>query len=78
MTHGIILFHNNTHLHIVNTIKTNVQGMHWEILEHMAYSPDFSPTTFISLDAQVKQAIHNCLHKQPFKFCEKSTQHFVT
>jgi hypothetical protein len=35
--------HDNTCLHAANIIKTKVQHMRWEVLEHLAYSPDLSP-----------------------------------
>jgi hypothetical protein len=45
MTHGIILLHDNTHPHVVDAIKTKVQHMRCEVLEHLAYSLDLSPAT---------------------------------
>jgi hypothetical protein len=38
LTHGIILLHDNAHPHIANSVKTKVQYMRWEALEHLVYS----------------------------------------
>jgi hypothetical protein len=84
--------HNNACRHILNTMKTKVQHMHWEALGHMAYSPALYHCNFhifgplkqalkghqFQSNVHVKQAVHYFLQQQPLEFFKKGIQCLVT
>ena len=43
LTHGVILFHDNTRPHTANTITALLQKFKWEVLGHPPHSSDLSP-----------------------------------
>ena len=42
--HKVILLHDNTPSHTAKTVKETIEAFSWEILSHVAYSPDLSIT----------------------------------
>ncbi|GFU64270.1 mariner Mos1 transposase [Trichonephila clavipes] len=46
LTNGVILLHDDARPHTANAVKTTLQQVWWEMLEHPQYSPDHSPCGF--------------------------------
>ncbi|GFX38598.1 mariner Mos1 transposase [Trichonephila clavipes] len=46
LSNGVILLHDNARPHTANAVKTTLQQLRWEILEHPSYSPNISPCDF--------------------------------
>lgn len=44
---GVVLIHDNAHLHMGNVIKSMLQKCNvWEVFDHLPYSPDLGPSHF--------------------------------
>ncbi|PNF37845.1 hypothetical protein B7P43_G08373 [Cryptotermes secundus] len=43
---GLIILHDNAHLHIRNVVTEKLRQYGWEVLPHAPYSPDMSPPDF--------------------------------
>ena len=41
-----ILLHDNTRPHVAQVVKAILQELKWEVLQHLLYSPDLTPTDY--------------------------------
>jgi hypothetical protein len=83
---------NDARPHVAITIKTKVQYIRCEVLEHLPYSLDLSACYLhifgllkqalkgcrFQSDAQVKQAVHDFFQQHPLEFFEKGIQRVMT
>ena len=59
LSDGIILLHDNAHLHIANLARDKLQRFGWETLQYPPYRPDLSPCDF-HIFGDLKKDIPGC------------------
>ena len=83
LSDGIILLHDNAHLHTVNLVRDKLQRFGWKTLQHPPYSPDLDPCDFhifgdlkkdirgrqFHSEEEVQECVRLWIHQRPTSFC---------
>jgi transposase len=46
LTSGVVLLHDNAHLHTTARIRGLLEHFNWELFDHPSYSPDLTPSDY--------------------------------
>ena len=82
LSKGVVILHDNAHLHTSAHTVDTLQKLHFEVLKHPPYSPDLAPSDFhlfglvkaalrgqrFTSDEEVKTVVHSWLAAQPKTF----------
>ncbi|GFW63744.1 hypothetical protein TNCV_4940361 [Trichonephila clavipes] len=88
---GVSILHDNTSPHVTVVFQTLLRHFRWEVLEHLSYSPDFSPCEYHIFgllqkvlkgrgfleDNEVQAAVKNWFHNQHQSFFTEGMHHVM-
>ena len=72
---GLILLHDNSWPHVVQPMLQNLNKLNYEVLSHLPYSPDISPTNFHFFKHLDSFLQGKCFHNQ--QDSENAFQEFI-